>query len=253
MRSMNSRYAKYFNARNKRRGYLFQDRFKSVLTQDQNYLEELIRYVHLNPIRAGICTTMEELDTYPWCGHSVLAGRMKRSFQTTDTVLRRFGSTDKTARKQYRAFMGKGMHTRGSDWIVDTVRESNRGVEKKDRPACWVIGDREFVVSVMSKNEERLRSMNVLREQWSMKEVLNRVASEHTLKPEDLKKRSRLSAVSECRKEFAYICCRVLGFSVEEVARYLKLSGPAVSWAINGGRKLVTKKDISKFINLPPG
>jgi len=53
MRTMNSRYAKYFNRKYTRRGYLFQDRFKSIITQDQHYLEELIRYVHLNPIRDG--------------------------------------------------------------------------------------------------------------------------------------------------------------------------------------------------------
>ena len=106
MRTMNSRYAKYFNVKYKRRGYLFQDRFKSIITQEQNYLEQLIRYVHLNPVRAGICTSLDELDTYQWSGHAVLMGKSVCSFQTTNTVLPRFGATVESARKHYRKFMG---------------------------------------------------------------------------------------------------------------------------------------------------
>ena len=64
MRRLNSTYARYYNARYKRKGYLFQDRFKSIASQDQNYIEELVRYIHLNPIRAGICGTMKELEQY---------------------------------------------------------------------------------------------------------------------------------------------------------------------------------------------
>lgn len=253
MRAMNSRYAKYFNAKYQRRGYLFQDRFKSIITQDQRYLEELIRYVHLNPIRAGICASLEDLDTFQWSGHAALMGNIKHPFQTTETVLRRYGTTDEASRKQYRKYIEEGINSVESKWIVEAVRESNLGIDKKDKPACWVIGNREFVISVMKKNEQRLRARSFLCRKWSIEDVFVQIAHEYKVKPVDLKKRSRLTTVSKCRQRCAYICCRILGYRIEEVAAYMKISGPAVSWAINKGKDVVSKKDIVIFNYLPPG
>ncbi len=253
MRTMNSRYAKYYNKKYQRHGYLFQDRFKSVLTQDQNYLEELIRYVHLNPLRAGICEQLSELDRYQWCGHSVLMGIHQHTFQTTKPVLRRFGSPVTAARAQYRKFISKGIKTADTDWIVNALRDSNRGVERNDRPACWVIGDREFVISVMQKNKLRLKTATVSRQLWPLEKVFARIAAKHELQPQDLLQRSRNSEISECRKKFSYLCCRVLGHPVSEVAACLNLSGPAVSWAILEGEKIITQKEIGEFTILPPG
>ena len=105
MRSVNSRYAQYFRKQLSTRGYLFQDRYKSIVTQDQNYVEELIRYVHLNPVRAGICKSIDALDSYPWCGHSVLLGRQDAPYQNTADVLRRFGSSLVSQRQAYRRFI----------------------------------------------------------------------------------------------------------------------------------------------------
>ena len=91
MKPLNAHYASYFNKRHQRRGYLFQDRFKSVATQEQLYIEELIRYVHLNPIRASVCKNLDALDHYAWSGHATIMGNREHPFQDIDTVLRRFG------------------------------------------------------------------------------------------------------------------------------------------------------------------
>jgi len=142
----------------------------------------------------------------------------------------------------------EGIGIINDDWIVQTVRASNKGIESKERPSCWVIGDQEFVLSAMRKNEHRLRTRSVLREKWSIEDVFKRVAEEHNLKPEELRNRSRMSVVSECRKKSAYICCRILGYRVEEVAAYLKISGPAVSHTLKISEHVMSKKDIDKFI-----
>jgi len=55
LRQLNGPYAQYFRKKRAMRGYLFQDRYKSIVRQDQLYIEELVRYVHLNPVRAGLC------------------------------------------------------------------------------------------------------------------------------------------------------------------------------------------------------
>jgi putative transposase len=80
-------YAKYFNRRYKRRGYVYQNRYKSILCQEDAYLLELVRYIHLNPVRAGIVGTLGELDRYPWTGHSAFLGKSAWKFQCTGDIL----------------------------------------------------------------------------------------------------------------------------------------------------------------------
>jgi|WetSurMetagenome_2_1015567.scaffolds.fasta_scaffold124003_2 putative transposase len=253
MRGTNSKYARYFNKKYQRHGYLFQDRFKSIISQDQHYLEELLRYVHLNPLRAGVCKSIGELDSFPWCGHSVLMGYQKHPFQSTKEVLRYFGSNEKLARMQYRKFIEAGIKSVSETWIDEAIKESNREICRKDRPHCLVIGDHEYVQSVMKSNEQRLRSWNELRQKWSIEKVFDRIAEENKLPIGDFKKKSRESISSKCKKIGAFICCRTLGYSGEEVAAYLKMTSPAVSWSIKTIEGLLSKDEINKFINLTPG
>jgi len=102
------------------------DRFKSIVTQDQNYVQELIRYVHLNPVRAGICENIDALADYTWSGHSVLMGKVRRNFQDTETVLRRFGTDNASARVQYCRFLQAGL-TGSSD--EDTFAAGHSAIE----------------------------------------------------------------------------------------------------------------------------
>ncbi|MDZ7696782.1 MAG: hypothetical protein U5R49_07635 [Deltaproteobacteria bacterium] len=66
-----------FNKRHKRSGHLFQNRYKSVVCEENAYLLELLRYIHLNPLRAGLVKDLQELDKYPWAGHSAILGSRK--------------------------------------------------------------------------------------------------------------------------------------------------------------------------------
>ncbi|MHB8986590.1 MAG: transposase, partial [Eubacteriales bacterium] len=68
-------YAVSFNRRHDRAGHLCQNRYKSFVCEDEVYLLQLVRYIHLNPLRAGIVKTIEELDVYPWSGHGAIIGK----------------------------------------------------------------------------------------------------------------------------------------------------------------------------------
>jgi len=74
MRRLLTGYAVAFNHRHKRQGHLFQNRYKSVLVEEEPYLLELTRYIHLNPIRARVVPNIVVLDRYPWTGHSAVMG-----------------------------------------------------------------------------------------------------------------------------------------------------------------------------------
>ncbi len=66
MRGLLTGYAQSYNRRHKRRGYLFQNRYKSIICDEEVYFQELVRYIHLNPLRAGLVRKLKELDGYRW-------------------------------------------------------------------------------------------------------------------------------------------------------------------------------------------
>jgi len=92
-------YACAFNCRHRRVGYLFQSRFKSILVEADPYLLELVRYIHLNPPRAGMVSELDALDSYPWTGHAALLGHQTCSWQDTEFILRQFATTVRHARQ----------------------------------------------------------------------------------------------------------------------------------------------------------
>jgi REP element-mobilizing transposase RayT len=109
MRSLLTGYAGTFNRRHKRRGHLFQNRYKSIVVEEDPYLLELVRYLHLNPLRAQVVKDFRTLARYPWTGHSALLGTVPRPWQETRTILTQFGPTPARARRAYRAFVAAGI------------------------------------------------------------------------------------------------------------------------------------------------
>jgi REP element-mobilizing transposase RayT len=109
MRSLLTGYAGAVNRRHQRVGHLFQNRYKSILVEADAYLRELVRYLHLNPLRAQVVATLRALDRSPWTGHSALLGTVPRPWQDTRTILTQFGAPPARARRAYRAFLAAGI------------------------------------------------------------------------------------------------------------------------------------------------
>jgi putative transposase len=109
MRRLLTGYALWFNRAHRRHGHLFQNRFKSILCQEDAYLLEPVRYIHQNPIRAGLMQGVDDLTQYSFSGHSVLMARIERSWQDTDRVLSLFSKQEGAARRLYKKFVEKGI------------------------------------------------------------------------------------------------------------------------------------------------
>ncbi len=109
MRRLLAGYAVTFNRTHRRVGHLFQNRFKSILVEAEPYLLELVRYIHLNPVRARLLPSVTALAHYPWSGHAVLLGHRPYPAQDTAPVLSRFGRTLRPARRAYHAFIAAGV------------------------------------------------------------------------------------------------------------------------------------------------
>lgn len=108
MRKLLTGYVVNFNIRHQRHGHLFQNRYKSIVCQEESYLTELVRYIHLNLLRAGIVKDIEELNDSLWSGHSALVGKVKRPWQDTGYVLSYFGKGIK-GRRKYLKFVEEGV------------------------------------------------------------------------------------------------------------------------------------------------
>ncbi len=124
MRRLLTGYAVSFNRKYKRHGQLFQNRYKSIVCQEDTYFQELVRYIHLNPLRAGMVPHLGALNSYPYCGHSALMGKRKRPWQDVDYVLHSFGKRIGNARKEYLAYVeagvaqGRRRDLIGGDWFA---------------------------------------------------------------------------------------------------------------------------------------
>ena len=102
MRRLMTGYAVSFNRRHKRSGHLFQNRYKSIVCEEDPYLLELIRYIHLNPLRAGLVNDLKELDKYPWTGHSAILGRCKNPLIPEAQASESFSAARRIAFSQFR-------------------------------------------------------------------------------------------------------------------------------------------------------
>jgi putative transposase len=120
MQNLSFRYTRWINWRQHRTGHLFQGRYKALMVDADAYLLELIRYIHLNPVRAGIVKGPE---AYPWSGHRAYLGREEIPWLTTDWVLGQFSKKASLARKGLWA-IHRGWKERGSaEGIPDGVRD----------------------------------------------------------------------------------------------------------------------------------
>jgi len=231
MKPLNAAFANYHKNRHHRDGPLFRDRYKSILTQDQNYIGELVRYVHLNPVRAGICKTLAALERYRWTGHHVLMGNGDRCFQDTSAVLKRFGETPDKARKGYREFCVEGLENKGNgDELVRLVRKSNAGIEAGRKANCWVIGDQAFVRGVLAKaDESRLRISRFEKDGGDLAGLAVKISRKFGIEAMDLQRRSRGGKGSEARKEFVRVAVREYGAPSALVAGFCGIGVAAVS------------------------
>ena len=166
MRRLLTGYALWFNRTHRRHGHLFQNRFKSILCQEDAYLLELVRYIHLNPIRAKLVKDLDELSRYPYCGHGVLMGRANNSWQDTQWVLGMFGKKLGAARRAYRIFVaagiaegkrrdltGGGLVRSAGGWEgVKALREEKVYQNNDDR----ILGNGDFVERVLASAQETM-------------------------------------------------------------------------------------------------
>jgi putative transposase len=251
-------YVVTYNRRHYRVGHLFQNRYKSILCQEEPYLLELVRYIHLNPLRANLVSGYQALARYPYCGHGVILGRREVDWQDVPYILGLFGNSESTARRRYRDFVRAGItQGRRSDLIGGGLLRSHggwAGVTALRRSGDYqkgderMLGDGDFVNKVLSQAEEHLEERYRLQaEGYDIDKLIERVGALVDMSPEELlepgKERKKVAA----RSMLCYWATDRLGISQAHVAKIFNLTQPAVSQAVRRGKDLVQWQSYSLF------
>lgn len=247
MRRLLTGYAVSFNRRHRRSGQLFQNRYKSIVCQEDAYLRELVRYIHLNPVRAGIVAALADLNYYAYCGHSALMGRKKRPWQDVDYVLSYFGETIHRARKDYSSYMeaaldqgrrseltGGGLIRSLGGWS-EVRQHALKGAEhiKSDER---ILGDSDFVADILSRAEEKFdRKYELKRLGYDLDRITARVVEIYDLKEDDILSKGKQQRKVKARSLLCFWAVRELGISLTDLARHFGLSVPAIGYSVERG------------------
>lgn len=253
MRRLLTGHASYFNRRHGRSGHLFQNRYRSILCQEDAYLKELVRYIHLNPLRAHVVQNMHALNVYKYSGHGALAGAHVHEWQSADWVLSFFDSKAATARKKYRNFVesgidqgrqpeliGGGLIRSTGGWENVLERRKGDAFQKSDER---ILGDSDFVSSVLAEAQEQMeRRTRLSVRRITFEKLLLAVANLAGIPPDAIAGTSKVRNVVRARILCCHWAARELGLSLTHIASQLRISVPTVSVAVQKGEALIRER-----------
>ncbi|MCL5292040.1 MAG: transposase [Actinobacteria bacterium] len=237
MRKLLTGYAIHFNHRHKRCGHLFQNRYKGIVCEDGPYFLELIRYIHLNPVRAGIVRSLDELAGYPFSGHAYLVGRVKGDFFDQDAVRSHFSKTAARAKRSYLELMRDGLLMgRRPDLTGGGLRRS-LGYPKdypKERQLFddRILGSGDFVEAILTETLDR----ETRDEDGAVEDLVLSACEEFGVSKAEILGKARVRPISMARATLACRLSRDMGLTTSRIAKLLSMTPAAASKAIEKGK-----------------
>jgi hypothetical protein len=207
MQYLNGSYTSYFNRRHRRAGHLFQGRFRSHLIEEEGYFLEVSRYIHLNPVRAGM---IERPERWPWSSYpGYQQERNALSWVCYSAVLGEFGRGT-ARRREYARFVRAG--------INDPVRSPFA-----DAPGGLLVGSAGFVERMKKLLDDRppdqaVPQLKLLRHRPTLAEVIAAVAAHFGIDPACWTTGRRSDDAS---RAVAASLARRCGYAATEIARAL--------------------------------
>jgi hypothetical protein len=256
MRRLLTGYAGSFNRRHRRYGHLFQNRYKSFLCQEDTYFLELVRYPHLNPLRANLVQNLKQLDAFAYAGHSILMGKRKNVWQDTDYVLQWFNKRKTLARRRYRDFVkegiaagrrpdlvGGGLVRSAGGWsAVKALRKARVHLKGDER----ILGDSDFVLQVLKTANEALEQKYRLKSQgMDVEKIAQRVTELLDISLNEVWAPGKYSKIVNARSLVCFWAVKDLGESMSSLARRFNISPAAVSKSVLRGEKIIEQQQYS--------
>jgi len=229
MRRLLTGHATSYNKRHHRAGHLFQNRYTSVVCDEDAYFMELVRYIHLNPLRARIVKTPKELDSYRWCSHYYLLHKNPFPWYDTAFVLRWFGS-----KKSYRTFVREGIEKKhlpnlSGGGLIRSLGGLSETVWHRQTPVLAderILGTDDFVKNLLTHEQHYLSSRE---RREKMTSLIAQHCGKAGIAPEALKGGIRAGAVSRLRAQIAFDLAKHLGIPYAEIGRQLGITTSGVS------------------------
>lgn len=215
LQNLSFRYTRWVNWRQGRTGHLFQGRYKAVLIDADTYLQELTRYIHLNPVRAGMVRKPEK---YPWSGHRAYLGLETIPWLTTDWVLSQFSEKVSVARRAYMKFVQEGMEGGRQE-------EYYRGSDADSR----ILGDDTFIERVLDEKEKKQRH------RASLDKIMVEVCRHFSLEEKDFSVLGKGRSLSEARAIAAWLVLELGACTLVELG---KRTGRDVSTLSSAAKRL---------------
>jgi REP-associated tyrosine transposase len=248
MRRFLTGYAISYNRRHMRWGHLFQNRYKSIVCDEDAYFQELTRYIHLNPLRAKLVKNLKKLDTYPWCGHSVIMGKVVYLWQDRDYVLEWFGGTEDDAIPAYRDFVSKGVELGRRSELVGgglirsmggwSVVKSMRRDGARELSDERILGSGDFVKRIIDEADLKTKYQFSLAERIQQAEkYIQKACRDSGVEMKEIKSGSRRGPVSRLRSKAALKMVGEFGLSLAETARQLGVTTSAIAKIMNRQQK----------------
>ncbi len=210
MQVVNLTYTQFYNRKYEKVGHLFQGRYKANLCDKDEYLLGLLRYIHLNPVRAKI---VKKSDEYKWSSHKDYLIN-KKGIIETDRVLRLFSERRTHAQKLYKKFINQGMREASDEAVYETVGQQ-------------VLGDDRFIEKV----ERVVTTFNKPLKKPSLKRILSAVSETTGITREEIISRSRKNSIMFARHILVGVC-REAGYRLVDLQLELRRDLSVLSrWA----------------------
>ena len=231
LQGVSQSYTMYFNRRYKTVGHLFQGRYKAILCDRDEYLLTLVKYIHLNPVRAKVVKTPNE---YEWSSHHNYAKQnSKCDLIDTDQVLRMFSEDKTAARKLYRTYMGDGISIKKED-IYRTIDQR-------------ILGREEFIDKVIDKYEGELVKE---KREYTLAEIAKGIEKLTGVSLKQIRGQSKAINISSGRKILSLVA-KEYGYKGKEISEYIRRDPAVVSIALKDRKKL--EKDVENVIKYLKG
>jgi REP element-mobilizing transposase RayT len=211
MQNLSFRYTRYLNTRRRRVGHVFQGRFKAFLVDQDGYGLTLVRYLHLNPVRARI---VRQPGAYDWSSHRAYLGEEDLPWLTTDWVLGQFGERIGPARNRFAAFVDDG---RG---------EGHSEVFYGGRADGRVVGEEDFVKKVLPEKVSEARPP-------SMSAIVAHVCRSASMSEAALKATGKGRSHAQARALIGWLAVRSKAATLTQVAAHFHREISTLSHAVS--------------------
>ena len=191
-------YGRYLNKRRGGSGHVFERRYRAILVEADSYLLELVRYIHLNPVRAHMVADPAD---YEWSSHRVYLNVVECDWLITDLVLATFGPDSGTAKDAYARFMA-------SDDVSDKAEGLLLGREEDSR----VLGDDVFMERVLDAESDSAGAPDLDR-------IIQTFCQRYRVTEADLAGASRQRCYARIRAEIAISATRQGATTLAALAR----------------------------------